>query len=326
MPALALAMLLLAGADRQGVASAQTIDDGTRAAARALAEQGLSLYDAGKYALALDRFNRADAVVHAPTMGLMAARCLEKLGRLVESAERYRAVTRVPLPADAPEAQRAALANAAKERDALLPRIPTLQIDVAGSGVAVTVDGKPMSEVLVGARNPTDPGHHRVEARRGEALATKELNVEEGAAATVLLDPSPGIAPVPSAAAPPVEESPDPEGGGTRRFLGVAALGLGGAGLVLGVVTGVLVLGKQHDLEAKGCAAGTCPPALADDVHSYATMRTLSTAGVVGGLVLAAGGATLLLTAPRAKRGGVPAARAWEPWLGPAAAGVRGVF
>jgi hypothetical protein len=316
---IAFASLLLAceHAVAPRVASAQPVGEAEKTAARKLAQEALSLYDAGKYAPALEMFDRIDAVVHAPTMGLMAARCLEKLGRLVAAADRYLAVTRAVVPPGAAAVQRTAQVDAAREREALLPRIPTLQIDVSGSGVTVKLDDRRVPEARLGTKTPVDPGHHRVEARRGDEVVTKEIDVAEGASTTVLLDPQPSA---PAAPAAPVSS---PSGGSGQRYAGGAVLGVGGAGIVLGAVTGALVLVKLHDLEAKGCADGTCPPAVADELTGYRTLRTLSTAGFVGGLVCAGAGITLILTAPRSP---APAARTWSPWIGPGLAGARGTF
>jgi hypothetical protein len=52
-----------------------------RAAARDLFKQGVEAYARGDYDAALDRFRRADALVHAPTIAINIARCLHALGR-----------------------------------------------------------------------------------------------------------------------------------------------------------------------------------------------------------------------------------------------------
>ncbi|MEZ4311890.1 MAG: hypothetical protein R3F14_27995 [Polyangiaceae bacterium] len=104
-------------------AEAATLD-----AARKIAEEGLTLYDSARYAEALDRFDRAAALVQAPTMGLMAARSLVKLGRLVEASARYASVTEMPLAPGASDAFKQALTDAAAERKSLTPRIPTLTL------------------------------------------------------------------------------------------------------------------------------------------------------------------------------------------------------
>ncbi len=119
---LALALLLLVG-----VAHAQP-DAAARDAARSIARDGLAAYDRGDYAEALANFDRADALVTAPTMGLMAARSLERLGRWVEAAARYQRVATAVVAPEATAAMRAAPEKAARERETLLPRIPTVDI------------------------------------------------------------------------------------------------------------------------------------------------------------------------------------------------------
>ena len=79
-----------------------------------------------------------------------------------------------------------------------------------------------------------------------------------------------------------------------QRTLGWVGLGVGGAGLVFGGVTGLVVLSKKSALEDDGCVDARCYSDQADDVDSYNSMRTLSTVGfAVGGLGVAAGAALL---------------------------------
>src|SRR5258708_11075172 len=85
------------------------VTDSQRAAARDLFKEGDALQRAGKLAEALDKFQRAQAVFDAPTNLLRIAECEAALGRLVESAEAFRAVLPAPLPAGAPPALPAAV-------------------------------------------------------------------------------------------------------------------------------------------------------------------------------------------------------------------------
>ncbi len=119
------------GATSPGPAAPQDADEATRNAARKIAEEGLSLFQGGQYAEALDRFERAGALVRAPTMGLMAGRSLVKLGRLVEASERFLAVTRMTLAKDASDAFRKAQVDAGKEREAPLTDCAGTCVDLA---------------------------------------------------------------------------------------------------------------------------------------------------------------------------------------------------
>jgi hypothetical protein len=68
----------------------------------------MTFYEQRKYAEALDRFDRAGTIIQAPTITLHAARSLDKLGRLIEAAERYRTCISTPLEDKASDAFRAA--------------------------------------------------------------------------------------------------------------------------------------------------------------------------------------------------------------------------
>ena len=148
------------------LAAAQTtVSDADRAAARELFVEGVKLQEAGNFADALDRFQRAQAVFSAPTHLLHIAECDAALGRLVESAETYRTLVRTPLPAGSPQAFLTAQQQGATELAQVEPRIPSIRLLVKPERVArltIHIDGQPMSAALVGVQRPTDPGMHTV--------------------------------------------------------------------------------------------------------------------------------------------------------------------
>jgi hypothetical protein len=86
----------------------------------------------------------------------------------------------------------------------------------------------------------------------------------------------------------------------TRKTIGMVALGVGGAGLVLGAVTGGLAIGKHGALK-EACGDGPCAASQQGNVDAYHLMGTLSTVGFIVGGASAATGVILLLTAPRAQ-------------------------
>jgi hypothetical protein len=86
---------------------------------------------------------------------------------------------------------------------------------------------------------------------------------------------------------------------GSRKTLAYVAVAAGGAGLVLGGVSGALALGKRGSLDdSASCKGDVCLPSQQAEVDSLDTLRTVSTIGFVAGGVLAATGVVLLLTAP----------------------------
>lgn len=278
--------------------------------ARKIAQEGLDLYDGGKFEEALERFLRADALVHAPTMSLMAARSLVKLGRLVEASERYDAVSRMPLDPSASSAFRDAVANAGKERDGLAARLPSVVISVQaapGAEVALTLDGVALPAAVLGQKRLVDPGAHAVVARAGEVVKTARVELREGQSLPVSLDLRP--APVP---------------GSPLRTVGFIAAGVGAAGLILGGVTGGLAVSKKDELDKAGCRDNFCPTSKASDVDGYNSLLAISSAGFIAGAIAAVGGVTLVLVAP-----GPAAASAgvrWSPVIGLGRVGLEGAF
>jgi hypothetical protein len=112
------------------------------------------------------------------------------------------------------------------------------------------------------------------------------------------------------------------------KTLGFVALGVGGVGLIEGIITGVLAMGK-HSTLAKECTGpgGTCPNTDSSDLSSYHTMGALSDVGFIVGGVGLAGGLVLVLTAPKSTPASSPAAGlSVTPYIGLGTAGATGTF
>ncbi|WP_438020870.1 hypothetical protein WMF18_18185 [Sorangium sp. So ce315] len=305
------------------------VSDADRATARSLAVEGQEALDRKDFAAAFDRFSRADAIIHAPTLLLGVARAQVGLGRWIAAHESYSRILREGAPEGSPEPFFEAIAAAQRELDALAPRIPQVLLSVRGPGpdaADVTIDGEPVPRAALGVRRPVDPGERTVRATAaGFAPAEVRLTLAEGARETVALELTP-VAPRPGASPPPIARAPDAgpiaSGGGARTALGIAALGLGGVGLAAGAVGGVLAIGKHGDLSER-CPGSRCDPSLQGEVDTYHAMGTLSTIGFVVGAVGVGAGAFLLLTAPRSPgRAGV-----WiTPVIGLGSAGAKGSF
>ncbi|WP_434044910.1 MULTISPECIES: tetratricopeptide repeat protein [Sorangium] len=307
---------------------AADVDPATVNAARALAEEGLALFDKGDYAAALDKLGRADELIQAPTIGLYAARCLERLGRLIEASERYLQVSRMQLDASASDVFRAAVADAEKAYNDLKPRIPKLAVGVRGAPereVQITIDGKVVPPALVGVSRPVDPGKHVVEGAWAGRVVRQEITLPERDESAVTLE-FPVVPPKPPAVVP---RRADPAPDTAQRVFGWTAVGAGAAGLVVGGITFGVASALRGDLIDLGCSRRVeCPdtPQTRDKLDSYNSVRLVPAPSLIVGGVLAAGGVALLLTVPSAssasKRGGA-AARAWiSPW----GAGITGVF
>ncbi|MFT3769038.1 MAG: hypothetical protein QM820_26660 [Minicystis sp.] len=308
-------------------AHADNVDPAARSTARKLGQEAIKLYDAGDYGAALEKFNTADSLVPAPTLGLYAARCLVKLGRLVEASERYLEVTRMQLDRGAPPVMRKAQADAVTEREKLLPTIPTLEIRLdgpQGDGVTITFDDKPMVSGLIGEKRPVDPGKHRVTAKRADAEVAQEIIVKGSEAAKMVLK----LPPLPPK---PVERTPP------LRVAGWVGIGLGVAGAVFGGVNGALAIAQQQSL-ASECPAGNslCPPSAAGKIATYNVVTKLTTIGLITGLVGLGFGIPAVAASPKSEwvyPDGSPAPPpkdapkvSVEPWITLGGAGLGGTF
>lgn len=272
------------------------VDEATRSSARELGEQGNALFAAGDFAGALDKYERANALVPVPTLGVRIARCLVALGRLVEASERYLAVQRAGLPPNPLPVHERALEEARVEREALLPRIPSVVVTATPPGAELRIDGVPLPPALVGEKRVVDPGRHVVEAFAAGAAHRVEVDVAEGATVPVHLVVD--GAPVPPADAPGDPVPGEADGTSPWPIVGWTAVGVGGAATIVGVVTGLAAMGQRGDLEDRCGTELACPPEAHDDAGSYNDLRTVSAITFFAGLGVAAAGTAILLVDP----------------------------
>lgn len=168
------------------------VSDADRAAARELYNEAASI-QATRPKDALEKFQRSQAVVAAPTTALHIAQCQVALGRWVEASEGYRAIGRMELAANASKPFVDAQSAAAKELAQLEQRLPRLKINVSPeklNGLVVTLDGQPVNVALVGVPRPADPGHHTLSVSAPGYLPAEqslELKERESKDASVVL-------------------------------------------------------------------------------------------------------------------------------------------
>lgn len=301
---------------------------GEREAARQLGAQGTKAFQAGDYRVAADKLAQAYAVVPAPSLGLWRARALVQLGQWLAASEQYLTVTRLEVKSGNLALQRQSQADALAERNALLPRIPTIVIELQGAtpdDVTLSVDGNAISSGMVGVTLPVDPGRHEAIGVRGETRVRADVEVKEGESKVVRLS-----FPKEAAVIPPVVDAPgaplparEPERPATptpaavvatpvtpavsdspraplTKTLGWVSLAAGGVGLGTGIATGIVVLGKKSALkDSAECEAPLrCLPTKQDEVSSYNSLRTVSTVSFIAGGALLGLGVGLLLVTP----------------------------
>jgi len=220
-------------------------------------------------------------------------------------------------------------ADCAQRLDEVAKATPSIVFDVKDasgndvSGVMITMDGQPLAG-NAGTAIELDPGEHAfVFEAAGLAKVEKKFVVVEGVKGRREVVRV-GSAKPPEAATPALAPSSGEVSSRSSGppILAWAAFGVGGAGLAVGVITG-LVDGSKHSTLAGECdnAAGTCAPQFAGDLDSFHTWRTVSTIGYVVGALGVAGGGVLWFTAPKAS-----STTTAHAWLGPASAGIAGRF
>lgn len=290
-----------------GVGPAAAGPEQDKAEARQRGIEGVKAFEAGDWKAAIESFEQAERLFHAPTHLLYIARAQVKLGQLLAARETYLRLEKETLSPGASPAFKKAQVDAGEERAQLEGKIPTLVVRVQPpdlSGVEVLLDGKVVEGSALGGAL-VDPGLHRVEARAGDRAAEPiDIEVVVGEKREIVLD----FSTTPDAEPPPPRPSTPPEdegdGVGASTVLGFSALGLGVAGLGVGAVLGIVSLGKGSDADDLyeqcggdgGCdessAQGQEVQALDDDA---ATFGTISVIALGAGAALAATGVVILV-------------------------------
>jgi PEGA domain len=330
---LALTIAALSLSTRPAAAQPSASD---RATARALAEEGGEALDKKNYEIAADRFARADALVHAPTLSLELARAQVGLRRFVEAQESYLRIIREGVPPGSPPSFTKAFQDAQKEIKAIPPRLGWVTLTISGANAfIVTIDGNEVPKAALDVKRAVNPGNHIVKASADGFVAnetTFAVGEGESAAVSLTLEPMPASAtakpPLPPAGKTTITTASGARVGAdtghvgsTQKTLGIVALGVGGAGLVAGSITGLMAISRHGDLQTS-CSQGQCPPEQQHTLDSYRTISTVSTVGFIVGAAGAIGGTMLLLTAPSPREGRAQI----SPFIGLTTAGAQVTF
>ena len=168
-------------------------------------------------------------------------------------------------------------------------RIVDVRIPVRGERVTNTYGPITNGKLDVGVR----PGHHVLTAK----LADHEDAMWEIDAFAASRDKNSFVM------RPRAVANPTPaDGGRSANIAPIVVMGVGGAMLVGGAITGVLALGKTHDIQDK-CPSSVCPRSfdLEGERSSAKTFVRITDVLLIGGGILAAGGLTWLLLADSGK-------------------------
>lgn len=317
--------------------------DEEKAAARALGLQGSKALQENKYAETIDLVTRAEAIFHAPPHLLMIGRAQVGLGRLVAARENFLKIMREQLPATAPPAFKQAQTDAKADLETIEPRIGSLRISLVGAGattagkVTVKMDDQPVSAALIGVHRPVDPGKHVVSAFVvGRGPVTQEVSLNDGEKKEIELSIESPVSLVEEEKKfdpPPQQPPPPPTRTSPLRIAGIASMGVGVAGLVVGGVFLGLKSSKQTEADEAFAACkvntGGCSVAEQKAVgtldQAAAARGTIGIASLVGGGVLAAGGVVLFILGGKTTAA-KPASGFVMPYVAPNSAGIFGKF
>lgn len=239
--------------------------------------------DAGDHRTACAKFEESLQLFRRASTLLNLGECSEHLGKLATALRYWR--------------QGAALVESSDERmiltkehiSVLEQRVPRLQLVLPAplpEASVVSVDGVAVPEEALGARVelPVDPGEHVVTLRspgRAGSMARVTLAVAERRSVTLQLgEPERTFIP----------DRAQPAGTDSRLIAGIVVGGLGVVGLVVGAVTGGLVLDRKATVE-EFCSDDVCTdPKGVEAADEGRTLAVVSTVGfAVGGAALVTG-------------------------------------
>jgi hypothetical protein len=304
VPRLRVAVFLVASILVAGPVVAQTPAE--RETAIGLIAEGAKLYDAGKFAEALAKFEVAYKVVPSQKIRFNMALALSGLNRDAEAAENYRAfLNDVPgAPADARATATAALAKLDKT-------LGTIEIAAEPAGTQIAVRGRPVGTAplaasvfvspgvveVIGAKAGFEPRREVVTVAAGKKLRL-ELRLMAPPAVITEAKPAelparPAAVPSPATARPAPatlleQPAPAPAASGSRtgKILGGVALGAGALLTVAGVVVRSRAVNSYEEGKQLGCPGKPRCDDLAETVDSRVTVgKILFDAAAVANVV-----------------------------------------
>ncbi len=301
-PWLALAVLAsIAAAPATALASPPAGKIEPKATARAQADLGYELFEAGHYLESAQAFRLAEGIFHAPTLVFAIGRAESKGGHLLEARALFQRVIAEKIAPTAPREYVGAQESARAELAAVEARIAHVVITLNGATgrtFVVRVDDAAVRPEALDQPIDLDPGDHRlVMAPDVGAEEKRTVTLAEGARVAVTIDLPALPANAVGVVAPPVAAP-------ARRDLllpALISLGAGAAGIGVGAVLGGLTLAKTSAIRAH-CVGDVCPRDQQRAADGARTMATASTVALVVGGAFAATGVTLFMLRPKPQK------------------------
>jgi hypothetical protein len=285
-----------------------------------LGREAVELYQQQRDQEALDRFMRAESLVHSPVFVLYIARIERRRGHWVRALEHYERLHAETLPADAPETWREAQSEAQQEEQALAAEVPTFKVVTSAPAASVTVwvDGKVVQRWQESTR--IDPGKHQIVAQYKERSESKRIELQAGDRdVEVSIEfPPEGVPgglgqprPVPAPSHARQEDRDEGLTPSNQRIAGYVLLGIGGAAALSFAGVSVALLAKESDM-VDHCLERVCPGALDDEVAEHDRLRYATIGLAIGAAAVLITGWIVTGTAPRYAAGRDAASLTWR--------------
>jgi hypothetical protein len=292
-----------------GISGAASAQDAQKLYDNGLKEMREGRYDAG--CPAIEQSYKLDA---QPGALFTLAACYARWGKSYTAVQRYRAfLTEVEkLPPAERDKQQERVKAARDKLVELEAEVPTLSMSFAApppTGTTVEVDGRTLTPSELAKPLKLDPGEHRVLVKTVEGDVKEYKQKLEPRAPLHLTLVTPTAAPAAEAGSSDEPTSTADAGAGLHPMFvgGLVVGGLGLASIVVGAVTGGLVLGKKGEVD-ENCQDVVCNGAGMDAVDQASTLATVSNVTLGVGIAAVAAGLVLLVVAPTGDTEAEPAA------------------
>jgi len=305
------------------------------ATAGALFDKGVADMQAGRFEAACPALEESQQLDPHPGTLFTVAECQAKWGKLATAVAHYQdyigVVSRLAADQQARHHERVETANAQVAK--LKPSVPLLTLVLpanAPPGTAVSRDGVRLQGAALGVALPVNPGEHVIVTRApgGQDFSTSvSLAPGQSKQLDLTVKPAPTGLPVAAPAAPTLAPAPTEPAGRNpnpideHRHSNTPAYVIGGvgvAGIVVGSITGFMVLGKKSTVNSE-CMDHVCRQAGTNAANSGKTLGLVSDIGFGVGIAGLATSAILLLTQPKAESSAQ--APRWQPLLASAPGG-----
>lgn len=287
--------------------------DDNAAAADQLYKEARALAQKGDYATACPKFEASYKLDRAVGTLLNLADCHEHIGKTASAwAEWNEAIELAKRNKDDVREK-----FATKRRNQIEPKLARLKVEVTNPVASLSVyrDQSLLADATYNTALPIDPGEHEISVRRGDQVLKREpVTTKQGETSTVSFDlkaldeatpatetppPPPTTTAPPSATAPPPPPPATPPPSSSQKTIGFV---VGGAGVLALLVAGGLEIAalskKSKADEPDQCVNNYCSPNGFKTVDDAKNLATIGQWVGVGGVLLTAVGATLILTSP----------------------------